>query len=63
MLHQNEMELSGSGGTAHPAAAPPKAYRAFFCRLDDALDERKIPLRMRVGDLATVNRLERKPGW
>ena len=41
----------------------PLAHRALFCRLDDALDRRSVPLRIRLGDLETVNRAERKPGF
>ncbi len=37
--------------------------RAFFCRFDDALDRKRIPLRMRLGTLEEVNRKEQKPGW
>lgn len=48
---------------AHPSATPPQVHRALFCRLDDDLDERRISLRMRLGDLETVNRKEAKPGW
>ncbi len=44
-------------------AAPLPAHRAFFCRFDDDLDRKGIPLRMRLGDLETVNRKEGKPGW
>ena len=43
-------------------ATPAPVHRAFFCRFDDALDARRIPLRMRLGDLQTVNQMERKPG-
>ena len=48
---------------ATSAATPPLVHRAPFCRFDDALDRRRIPLRMRLGDLETVNRKEGKPGW
>ncbi len=49
--------------SGNPFATPPPVHRAFFCRFDDDLDERKIPLRMRLGDLETVNKKEGKPGW
>ena len=51
------------GPDANQNATPPPVFRALFCRFDDDLDERKIPLRLRAGDLETVNKLERKPGW
>jgi len=41
----------------------PPEHRALFCRFDDALDEKRIPLRMRLGSLEEVNRKEGKPGW
>ena len=44
-------------------AVPPPVHRALFCRFDDDLDAKKIPLRVRLGDLETVNRKEGKPGW
>ena len=57
----------GTGGPdgrdANAAATPPPVFRALFCRFDDDLDAKKIPLRLRAGDLETVNKLERKPGW
>ena len=48
---------------SNPDAAPPPVHRALFCRFDDDLDARRIPLRVRLGDLETVNRKEGKPGW
>lgn len=42
---------------------PPPDHRALFCRFDDKLDRKRIPLRMRLGDLETVNAIEQKPGW
>lgn len=39
------------------------AHRALFCRFDDALDREGVPLRMRLGTLEEVNRMEAKPGW
>jgi len=41
----------------------PTAHRAFFCRFDDKLDKQHIPLRMRLGSLEEVNRMESKPGY
>jgi len=41
----------------------PTAHRALFCRFDDKLDKKKIPLRMRLGSLEEVNRMESKPGF
>ena len=38
-------------------------HRALFCRFDDQLDEKGIPLRMRLGSLEAVNQKEGKPGW
>ena len=38
-------------------------HRALFCRLDDALDRNRVPLRVRLGSLEAVNKLEGKPGW
>lgn len=59
-----EERLPPAGFRASNAnAAPPPVHRALFCRFDDDLDARRIPLRMRLGDLETVNRKEGKPGW
>ena len=52
-----------NGPSANADATPPPVFRALFCRFDDDLDAKKIPLRLRAGDLETVNKLERKPGW
>jgi len=41
----------------------PSQHRALFCRFDDKLDQKRIPLRMRLGSLEEVNRLEAKPGF
>ena len=41
----------------------PGQHRAFFCRFDDKLDEKRIPLRMRLGSVDEVNRMESKPGY
>lgn len=64
-LRLRALVLGEAGGEAAdaPTVNIPTEFRALFCRFDDDLDERKIPLRMRVGDLETVNRAERKPGW
>lgn len=43
--------------------AVPSEHRAFFCRFDDQLDKKRIPLRMRLGSVEEVNRLEGKPGY
>lgn len=41
----------------------PSQHRALFCRFDDKLDKKKIPLRMRLGSVEEVNRMEAKPGF
>jgi len=41
----------------------PSQHRALFCRFDDKLDRKKIPLRMRLGSVEEVNRMEAKPGF
>lgn len=46
-----------------PGGLVPSEHRALFCRFDDKLDARRIPLRMRLGSLEEVNRMERKPGY
>ena len=56
-------ETTPTARLANPDAAPPPVHRALFCRFDDDLDRKRIPLRMRLGDLETVNRKEGKPGW
>ena len=53
---------SGPDGP-NPDATPPPTFRALFCRFDDDLDARKIPLRIRAGDIDAINRLEGKPGY
>ena len=46
-----------------PGDLVPGVHRALFCRFDDALDRRRIPLRMRLGTLEAVNEKEGKPGY
>jgi hypothetical protein len=53
-LRQDDHQVSAGISTPH---------RALFCRLDDALDEKNLPLRFRLGSLEEVNRLEQKPGF
>ena len=55
--------LSGDASPSGGRVAVPAEHRALFCRFDDALDRRRLPLRMRLGSLEEVNRKEGKPGW
>ena len=59
----NEDVATFGAGAANASATPPPVYRALFCRMDDDFDERKIPLRIRAGEIDAINRMERKPGY
>ena len=54
-------EPTATTGASAPIVRP--VHRALFCRFDDQLDEKGIPLRMRLGSLEAVNQKEGKPGW
>ena len=63
MLGSEASYRPGGPGGPNPDATPPPTFRALFCRFDDDLDARKIPLRVRAGDIDAINRLEGKPGY
>lgn len=54
---------SSAQGSQQSSMMVPGEHRAFFCRFDDKLDKKKIPLRMRLGSVDEVNRMESKPGY
>lgn len=54
--------LQNSANTSSSVHVPSE-HRALFCRFDDKLDQKRIPLRMRLGSVDEVNRMEAKPGF
>ncbi len=55
--------LSSEVNTGQGQVIVPGEHRALFCRFDDKLDQKRIPLRMRLGSVEEVNRMEGKPGY
>ncbi|MFK8054704.1 MAG: hypothetical protein AB8F78_01185 [Saprospiraceae bacterium] len=62
-LAQLKADVLQAGTSRSGSINVPSEHRALFCRFDDKLDKKRIPLRMRLGSVDEVNRMEAKPGF